>query len=77
MLLSSLFQTGKALFNVTECLSYLGPKTRDLVPKQLKELSSLSAFKKTIEKRKPQNCFCKISVLSDAFSDILDLCFST
>ena len=44
----------------------------DLVPKELKELSSLSAFKKTIKKWKPQNCLCKISVLFDTFSDVLD-----
>ena len=44
----------------------------DLVPKELNELSSLSAFKKAIKKWKPQNCFCKTSVLFDTFSDIFD-----
>ena len=74
-LLNSLFQTEKALFIVTESLYKLGPKIQDLGG--LKELSSLSAFKKTIEKWKPQTCLCKISVLFDVFSDNLDLCFST
>ena len=62
----------KITFIVTQSLSYLGPKIWDLVPKELKELSSLSAFKKAIKKWKPQNCLCKISVLYDTFSDILD-----
>ena len=61
-------------------MSYLGPKIWDLVPKELKELSSLSAFKKAIKKWKPQialvdyvkNTF-KILVSFDTFSDILDL----
>ena len=35
-------------------------KNWDLVPKELKELSSLSAFKKAIKKGKPQNCPCRL-----------------
>ena len=46
----------KSTFHGTESLSYLGSKIWDLVPKELKELSSLSAFKKAIKKWKPQNC---------------------
>ena len=69
---SSLFQTWKLLFIVTEILFYLGPKIWDLVPKELKKLSSLGAFKKAIEKWKPQSCSWKISVLFDIFADILD-----
>ena len=72
MLQSSLFQTWKLLFIVTEILSYLGPKIWDLVPLELKKLSSLGAFKKAIKKWKPQSCPWKILVLSDIFSDILD-----
>ena len=72
MLQSSLFQTWKLLFIVTEILSYLGPKIWDLVPKELKKFSSLGAFKKKIQKWKPQSCPWKILVLFDIFSDILD-----
>ena len=40
----------KSTFHGTESFFYLVPKIWDLVPKELKELSSLSAFKKTIKK---------------------------
>ena len=50
----------KSIFHGTESLSYLGPKIWDLVPKEIKELSSLSAFKKAIKKWKPQNCPCRL-----------------
>ena len=40
----------KSTFHGTESLSYLGPKIWDLLPKELKEPSSLSAFKKAIKK---------------------------
>ena len=46
----------KSTFHGTESLSYPGPKIWDLVPKELKKLSSLSVFKKVIKKWKPQNC---------------------
>ena len=50
----------KSTFHGTESLSYLGPNIWDLVPKELKELSSLSAFKNAIKKWKPQNCPCRL-----------------
>ena len=50
----------KITFHGTESLSYVGPKIWDLVPKELKELSSLNAFKKTIKKWKSQNCPCTL-----------------
>ena len=69
----------KSTFHGTESLSYLGPTLWDLVPKELKELSSLSAFKKAIKKWKPQNCSCRLCkkyiqnlISFDAISDILD-----
>ena len=53
-LLSSLFQTWKALFMI-KSFSYQRPKIWDLVPKELKELSSSSAFENAIKKWKTQN----------------------
>ena len=50
----------KSIFHGTESLSYLGPKIWDLVPEELKELLSLSAFKIAIKKWKPQNCPCRL-----------------
>lgn len=42
--------------NSTESLSYLGLNIWDLVTKEIKELSSLSALKKATKKWKPRNC---------------------
>ena len=50
----------KSTFHGTESLSYLGPNIWDLVPKELKELSNLSAFKNAIKKWKPQNWPCRL-----------------
>ena len=48
----SISSVGSAFYG-REILSYLGPKIWDLVPKDLKELSSLSAFQRAIEKWRP------------------------
>ena len=56
--LSSLFQTWQALFIVTEILFYLAPKIWTLIPKELKDLSSLGALKNAIKKWKPRNFLC-------------------
>ena len=45
----------RSTFVDTNILPYLGPKIWDLVPKELKEDSNLSTFKKAIKKWKPQN----------------------
>ena len=70
----------KSTFHGTESLSYLVPKIWDLVPKELKELSSLkSGSLKVALAGYVKNTF-KILVSFDTFSDILDiflLCFST
>ena len=50
----------KSTFPGIKSLSNVGPKIWDLVPKELKELSNLSAFKKAIEKWETQNCPCRI-----------------
>ena len=50
----------------------VAPKIWNLVLKELKDLSSLGAFKKAIKKWKLQTCLCKISILFDTFFDILD-----
>ena len=38
----------KSAFNATETISYLGPRIWDLVPLQIKQKESLTAFKKAI-----------------------------
>ena len=44
----------------TDSISYLGPKIWELVPSELKELTSLYSFKNAIKKWKPSNCPCRL-----------------
>ena len=44
----------------TESLSQLGPKIWELVPSDMKNFSSLTAFKKAIKQWKPDACPCRI-----------------
>ena len=46
----------KSVFHGSEIISYLGPKIWDIAPLELKQLTSLNAFKKGIEKRQPKSC---------------------
>ena len=44
----------------TASISCLGPKIQDLVPKELKSISNLTAFRKIFEKWSPENCLCRL-----------------
>ena len=44
----------KSVFHGSESNSYLGPKIWDIVPLELKELTSLNAFKKGVKKWQPK-----------------------
>ena len=44
----------------TESLSHLGPKIWELVPSDMKNLSTLKAFKKAIKQWKPNACPCRL-----------------
>ena len=50
----------RPVFHGSESISYLGPKILDIVPLELKELTSVVAFKKGIEEWKPKNCPCAL-----------------
>ena len=39
----------RSVFHETESISYLGPKIWDIVPLELKELTSVAAFKKVLK----------------------------
>ena len=54
------FCSAKSVFHGSESISYLGPKIWDIVPFELKELTSLNAFKKNIKKWQPKNCPCRL-----------------
>ena len=48
------------VYHGTESLSFLGPKIRDLVPLELKQLESLEVFKLKIKKWIPFECPCRL-----------------
>ena len=43
-----------------ETISYLGPKIWNMVPEEMKQKSSLFAFKREIKQWVPDNCPCRI-----------------
>ena len=50
----------KSVFYGSESTFYLGPKILDIVPLELKELTSLNIFKKCIKRWQPKNCPCRL-----------------
>ena len=48
----------KLVLNGTETISYLGPRIWDLVPLEMKQKESLTAFKNAIKTWNPHNCPC-------------------
>ena len=44
----------RSVFHGSESISYLGPKIWEIVPLELKELTSVVAFKKGIKEWKPR-----------------------
>ena len=50
----------KSVLNGTETMSYLGPRIWDLVPLEMKQKESLTAFKKAIKTWNPYNCPCRM-----------------
>ena len=69
----------KSAFHGSESISYLGPKIWDIVSLELKELTSLNAFKNGTKKWQPKNCpcrLCKQHVLNLGFiSNTSETCF--
>ena len=53
----------RSVYNGTESLSLLGPKTWDIVPTEFKKVKSLNAFKYVIKNWWPQNCSCRLCKL--------------
>ena len=66
----------KSVFHGSESISYLGTKIWDIVPLELKELTILNTFKKSIKKWQPKNCPCRQYVLNPGFiSNTSETCF--
>ena len=60
----NIFQTGnvRTVTYETSSLAYLGPKIWTILPVELKNLSSLQAFKQKIRNWNPTNCPCKLCI---------------
>ena len=52
--------SANTVWNVQETISYLGPKIWNMVPEEMKQKSSLFAFKKGIKQCVSNNCPCRI-----------------
>ena len=50
----------KSVSHGNESISYLGPKISDILPLELKKLTSAVAFKKGIKEWKPKNYPCRL-----------------
>ena len=48
------------VYHGSECISYLGPKIRDIFLASFNEAVSLNSFKKLIKKWVPQACPCRL-----------------
>ena len=48
-------QNVRSVFHGSESILYFGPKIWDIVPLELKELTSVVAFKRGIKERKSEN----------------------
>ena len=52
--------SANTVWNGQEAISYLGPKIWNMVPEEMKQKSSLFAFKREIKQWVPSNCPCRI-----------------
>ena len=52
--------SANTVWNGQETTSYLGPKIWNMVPEEMKQKSSLFAFKREIKQWVPDNCPCRI-----------------
>ena len=50
----------ESIYNGFESIACLGPKIWDMAPSELKEMSSISSFKKAIMVWYPRNCLCRL-----------------
>ena len=58
------------VYHGSESISFLGPKTWNILPDRLKNANSIEVFKMQIKKWKPENCpyrLCKVYVQNVGF----------
>ena len=70
----------ESVYHGSESISYLGPKTWEIVPAKIKEINSLNSFKMEIRKWVPRSCpyrLCKQYISSCvAFSSVIIIIMS-
>ena len=49
-----------SVYHDSKSVSYLGHKIWELIPPVIRQIDTLSGFKKAIKKWKPTNCSCRI-----------------
>ena len=49
-----------SVFHGKESISYLGPQIWDMIPVEMKNLKTISAFKKEVKNWKLENCPCRL-----------------
>ena len=54
----------RTVYEGRESISYLGPKTWDILPDDYKTIQNLDTFKTKIKKWKPENCPCRLCKVS-------------
>ena len=50
----------KSVYKGTKSLSFLGPKTWDILPDTYKDMPDLNSFKLALKRWRPVNCPCRI-----------------
>ena len=53
----------RTTYSCSETLTFCGPKTWDLVPKSIKESSTINEFKGKIKLWRPDGCLCKMCMV--------------
>ena len=49
-----------SVFYVKECISYLAPQIWNMIPVEMKNLTTISAFKRKVKNWKIENCPCRL-----------------
>ena len=49
-----------SVFHGKESISYLGPQIWDMIPVEMKNLKTISAFKREVKNWKLENCPCRL-----------------
>ena len=63
------------VFHGKESISYLGPEIWDMIPLEMKNLTTISAFKMEVKNSKLENCPCKLYTKCRFYINTLILAF--